>query len=197
MKNFNECVDKVRGRIDNLNNGYTTSQEQRLQCLSEIMKNTDERSHQIYLKSNISIDESIVDELMRLLEIGIQNIGHLATDVEIEKILSFEDTYSRLDPLKDQISNIRTEIQRAYTTVLFMLGYDCIQASILGLEQLRSLTIRAVINEFLHELFDMADAMPRDDMHFIIDTDDMSKQIYLPDINGVMDMILDAYKAKH
>lgn len=59
------------------------------------------------------------------------------------------------------------------------------------------LTIRAVINEFLHELFDMADAMPRDDMHFIIDTDDMSKQIYLPDINGVMDMILDAYKAKH
>ena len=198
MKNFNECIDKVRGRIDNLDNGYTTSQEQRLQCLSEIMKNTDERSHQIYLKSNISIDESIVDELKKLLEIGIQNIGHLATDVEIEKILSFEDTYSRLDPLKDQISNIRTEIQRAYTTVLFMLGYDCIQASILGLEQLRSLTIRAVINEFLHELFDMADAMPRDDMHFIFDTDDdKRKQIYLPDINGVMGMILDAYKSKH
>ena len=197
MKDFNERVNEVRSRIENLDNDYTTNQEQKYQCLREIMNNLDKGTNQIYLKTHETINEEMIEELNMLLENGIHRIGHLATDVEIERILSFEDTYGRLDPIKDQISNIKTEIQRAYTTVLFFLGYDCIQASDLGFEQIRALTIRAVMNEFTNELFAMADALPRDEMHFITDTDDRRKQIYLSDINGVMGMILDAYKSKH
>lgn len=196
MKNFNECINEVRSRIENLDNGYKTSQEQRCRRLSDVMNNPDNNIIPIYAETPENISEEMIERLNMYLEAGVHNVGPLAIDVEIEKALSFKDTYGKLDYIRGRLTDIKTEIQRAYNTVLFMLGYDCIKASTLGFEPLRALTMTAVISEFLHELFTMADAWPREELHFVYG-DDKSKLIYLPDINGVMDMILDAYEAKH
>ncbi len=197
MKNFNECITDVMNRIRNMGNSYALTSDERMQIMKEVIDDMSGATHQMFVKTGRELDESQVEAMIRLIDTGINEIGHMATDVEMDEILSFKDTDGKLDAIKEQIDTTQEEIRRAYRTVLCMLGYDHRQVSAISHEKLRVITIRAVMNEFLPELMDMADTFPRHDMHLTLEMDGNIKKVYLTDINGIICMLLEEWNGSY
>lgn len=194
---LNDCVNNIYLHISQLGESYRTSEEFRKEKLRGLIKKSEYAKELImHNKSDIDLDDANLKNLEEFLTNGIDIHGHLLSDFELDYILSLRDSNRKINIFSKQIQKVRSQIEKAYLTVLFMIGYDSVEASKMSFIKIRALTISGVMSEFLCELIELSDAVTNHkcEAYFEVEVSGDIKKVYLDDIGGIIHVMIESWQ---
>ncbi|SHL45351.1 hypothetical protein SAMN02745136_04939 [Anaerocolumna jejuensis DSM 15929] len=194
---LNNCVNNIYQHISQLGESYRTSAEFRKEKLRELVKKNEYAKELIiYYKSDEELNDANLIKLKECLKNGIDKHGYLLTDFELEYILSLKDSDKKTNMFYKQVQEIRSSIEKAYLTILLMIGYDSVEASKMSLRKIRVLTISGVMSEFLSELVELSELVSNHESEIYFEVEDSGeiKKVYLDDINGIIHVMIESWQ---